>query len=100
MQKLWWVLCVTGNATLDSWPSRETDTHKLNEQTKLLAKMESDYQGMKLLLRSYEGSLKAVRTEAKYVVDLRNSGPFLTALKGTQRSRGSPGNGTVFGALS
>jgi len=41
------------------------DTHKLNEQTKLLNKMESDYQGMKLLLKSYEGSLKAVQAEAK-----------------------------------
>ena len=59
------------------------DTHKLNEQTRLLEKMESDYQGMKLLLKSYEGSLKAVRTEAKYVVHLRDSGPFLTLLKGT-----------------
>jgi hypothetical protein len=34
--------------------------------------MQSDYQGMKLLLKSYEGSLKAVRAEAKYVADSRN----------------------------
>jgi len=46
------------------------DTHKLNEQTKLMEQMQSDYQGMKLILKSYEGSLKAVRTEAKYVMSL------------------------------
>jgi hypothetical protein len=50
---------------------REMDTHKLNEQTQLLNKMQSDYQGMKLLLQSYEGSLKAVRAEAKYVIGSR-----------------------------
>jgi hypothetical protein len=49
------------------------DTHKLNEQTTLLNKMQNDYQAMKLLLKSYEGSLNAVRTEAKYAADLRNS---------------------------
>jgi len=76
------------------------DTHRLNEQTKLLEKMQSDYQGMKLLLKSYEGSLKAVRTEAKYVVDLRKSGLILTPSKGTQRPRGTSGSGTFFAALS
>ena len=58
------------------------DTHKLNEQTQLLTKMQSDYQGMKLLLKSYEESFKAVRTEAKYVADSGNSDPLLTSLKG------------------
>lgn len=72
-----------GYVAVDSWSCREMDTHKLNEQTKLMEKMQSDYQGMKLLLKSYEGSLKAVRTEAKYV-DLRNSSPILTPWKGTQ----------------
>ena len=47
------------------------DTHKLNEQTELLNQLQSDQQGMKLLLQSYEGSLKSVREEAKYVVDSR-----------------------------
>ena len=55
---------------------RETDTHKLNEQTQLLNKMQSDYQGMKLLLKSYEESIKAVRAEAKYVVGCGNSDQF------------------------
>ena len=51
------------------------DTHKLNEQTQLLDRMQSDYQGMKLLLKSYEGSLKAVRAEAKYVANSGSSDP-------------------------
>ena len=76
------------------------DTHKLNEQTKLLNKMQSDYQGMKLLLESYEGSLKAVRVEAKYVIDLRNSGLSLMPSKGVQRSRGSSRSRTFFDAPS
>jgi hypothetical protein len=58
------------------------DTRKLNEQTQLLTKMQSDYQGMKLLLKSYEESLKAVRTEAKYVADGGNPDPLLKPLKG------------------
>ena len=76
------------------------DTHKLNEQTKLLNKMQSDYQGMKLLLESYEGSLKAVRAEAKYVTDLRNYGLSLMSSKGVQRSRGSSRSRTFFDAPS
>ena len=58
------------------------DTHKLNEQTQLLTKMQSDYQGMKLLLKSYEESLKAVRTEAKCVIDSGNYDLLLTSLEG------------------
>lgn len=60
------------------------DTHKLNEQNQLLDKMQSDYQGMKLLLKSYEESLKAVRAEAKYVADSRNSDLLLTPLEGAR----------------
>ena len=66
---------------MDSYYYREMDTCKLNEQTQLLTKMQSDYQGMKLLLKSYEESLKAVRTEAKYVVDSESSDPLLTPLE-------------------
>lgn len=87
MQKLWWDTRSLEYATLDLCCCRETDTRKLNEQTKLLEKMQSDYQGMKLLLNSYEESLKAVRAEAKYVAGLRSSDLFLTPWKGSQRSR-------------
>jgi hypothetical protein len=47
------------------------DTRKLSEQTQLLNKLQSDYQAMKMLVQSYEGSLKAVRKEAKYVTNSR-----------------------------
>jgi hypothetical protein len=75
MQKLWWVALSPWPPTVGSGFYRETDTHKLNEQTQLLNKLQNDYQAMKLLLQSYEGSLKAVREEAKYVVD--SKGPDL-----------------------
>ena len=63
---------------------RETDTHKLNEQTELLNKLQSDYQGMKLLLQSYEGSLKAVGEEAKYVIVSSKPDLLLTRPEGAQ----------------
>lgn len=63
---------------------REMDTHKLNEQTQLLNKLQSDYQGMKLLLQSYEGSIKAVREEAKYVIGSRRSTLLLTPWEDAQ----------------
>jgi len=78
MQKLWWVARLSGYTTADLCYQREMDTHKLNEQTQLLSKLQSDYQGMKLLLESYEGSLKAVRAEAKYVAGSKNPNSLLT----------------------
>jgi len=97
MQKLWWV-ARSLDAIADSRHCREIDTHKFNEQTQLLEKMQSDYQGMKLLLKSYEGSLNAVRAEAKCVANSRNSDLLLTLSEGAQRSRGSPGSGTFYDA--
>lgn len=60
------------------------DARKLSEQTELLNKMQGECQGMKLLIKSYEESLKAVRTEAKYVADGSNSDsdPLLISLEG------------------
>ena len=62
------------------------DARKLSEQTELLNQMQGECQGMKLLIKSYEESLKAVRTEAKYVADASNSGsePLLMSLEGAQ----------------
>lgn len=62
------------------------DARKLSEQTELLNKMQGDCQGMKLLIKSYEESLKAVRTEAKYVADSSNCNPepSLMPLEGAQ----------------
>jgi len=84
MQKLWWVARSLEYAAADSCYFREMDTRKLNEQTQLLTQMQSEYQGMKLLLKSYEESFKAVRTEAKYVADSGNSDSLLTPLEGAQ----------------
>ena len=60
------------------------DTHKLNEQTQLLNELQSDYQGLKLLLQSYEGSLKTVREEARYVIGSRRPKLLLTPSEGAQ----------------
>lgn len=62
------------------------DARKLSEQTELLNKMQGDCQGMRLLIKSYEESFKAVRTEAKYVIYSSNSNPdpLLMPLEGAQ----------------
>ena len=96
MQKLWLVALSLGFSTTDLRYYREMDTRKLSEQTQLLNKLQNDYHAMKILVQSYEGSLKAVREEAKYVTNSRTYDMLLTPSKGAQRSCRSFGSRTFY----